>query len=375
MRQYEQRKVLELQARRVQLLVRKSMCTMYATFDDLLSQLSLLSERRRLFNHEPYQAVLLVRPNAARFYAVLAFSLTPCNSQSSSLYFLLGQMGLLTMYCYEDAEEEEDDDEKLAGRSDGACSESAQSRARSRRSDGAQSKRSVMRTDHTAGMYLLLVGRAMATLGSVTLSMTVSEETRGVPPILTGSRLHVLGGAYVVQSADTEVGGTIQLKTPLAAAEGQGWQVSPTLLAGESEEVWLFLEQHADSGEPNPDMQLLLFNMDCHKHSLKLLNLPVKTTPTVDDARVREVLLAVYRLLKALSAGFKVTQQALVPEIPRISMQIELKLVCHGESSNAPTVRFSCLESTHFPCLVSFTGLPSDPPPQTLRRPAASSPS
>ena len=45
------------------------MCRMYATFDQLLAELSNLSERRRLFGEELYQAVLL--------------------------------MGLLTMHCYE----------------------------------------------------------------------------------------------------------------------------------------------------------------------------------------------------------------------------------------------------------------------------------
>ena len=97
----------------------------------------------------------------------------------------------------------------------------------------------------------------------------------------------------------------------------------------EAKEVWLFLEQHAESDIPNPDMQLLLFNMDCHKIALKLLNFPVSTTPKFADAKIREVLLAAYRLLKALCAGFKLTQQALVPQISSIVAQIELKLVCH----------------------------------------------
>ena len=103
-RQHEQRKVLEQQGRKVQLLALEQMIRMYGTFDRLLTELSRLSERRRLFSDELYQAVQL--------------------------------MSLLTMHCYEEE--------------DGANSprESTGSAPRGLH----RGKSFVSRGDHTAGM-------------------------------------------------------------------------------------------------------------------------------------------------------------------------------------------------------------------------------
>ena len=275
-RQFEQRKVLELAARKVQLLQAPLMCRMYAAFDELLSQLSRLSERRRLFGDELYQAVRI--------------------------------MGLLTMHCYEEGEEGERDDR----------SSRAPSRSRSLAKSGSVA--TTRYKDHTQGLYLLLVGRAMARVGSKSLRVTRSEET--TPPVLVGSRLHLLGSVYVVQGVE---GDRIDLAREVLA-EG----APPSMAGGEEAEVWLFLEQKSAMGDPNPDIQLLLYNMSAHTMAIQLLGLPLSAShASPADAEVRQVLLGAYRLLKALCAGFKVTQLALTPIIPTIVAHIDYSLVAH----------------------------------------------
>ena len=85
----------------------------YSNFEELIRQLDRLAARRRLFDNERYAAVRL--------------------------------MGLLTLFCYEEG--------------GGGGTGQSQLTGRSRRLDLASS------TDHTRGMYLLLIGRATATLG------------------------------------------------------------------------------------------------------------------------------------------------------------------------------------------------------------------
>ena len=277
-RQYEQRKVLERQARRVQILVVDLMIRMYARFDDLLSQLSRLSERRRLFGNEIYQAVYL--------------------------------MSMMTMHCYEEGEDDGDDEKKSVGRG---------SKARS----STKTSKSGLRSDHTAGLYLMLVGRAEAKMGSQTLRVTHAEDQ--VHSILKGSSLHILNGHYKVASYE---GDQITLETAISVA-------NPTAFApkemqdGGTSEVFIFLECRAESVEPNPDLQLLLYNMGAHDIVLRFLNLPVAVLPVPDDFGKRQVLIAAYRMLKALCSGFKVTQLALVPHIDKITSQIELQLISH----------------------------------------------
>ncbi len=41
-----------------------------------------------------------------------------------------------------------------------------------------------MVTDHTAGLYLLLVGKGRVKLGSETLTLTVQEDRHGTPPVI-----------------------------------------------------------------------------------------------------------------------------------------------------------------------------------------------
>ena len=63
--------------------------------------------------------------------------------------------------------------------------------------------------------------------------------------------------------------------------------------------------------------------MDAHKIALRFLQLPVAEEP------VRQVLLGVYRLLKAMCSNFRVAQAALLPEIDLMVSQIKYELVSY----------------------------------------------
>ena len=143
------------QGQKVQLLEKESMIDRYFTFDDLLLRLGKLSVNRRLFNEEPYTAAWL--------------------------------MGQLTMHCYEEVEER---------------STAAKSAAKS----VAMTART--KTDHTEGMYLLVLGKANVKPGSTTLVMTdyglhkavdAPEETRRVLP---KDKLQIHGAIYSVTGVD-----------------------------------------------------------------------------------------------------------------------------------------------------------------------------
>ena len=103
----------------VQLCVKKTMIEMYSAFEEKLRRLNRLTRRRKLFGEELYQAALL--------------------------------MGQLTMHCYEEGTVAGMGGKSAAGRS-----------ATSKRSG----KTSRTKTDHTAGVYLQLVGRVKVTPGS-----------------------------------------------------------------------------------------------------------------------------------------------------------------------------------------------------------------
>lgn len=308
--------------------------------DSRRSQLTRLSERRRLFNEELYQATLL--------------------------------MGLLTMHCYDAGEDEDVEGSEGGGSGVGGVGSGVSGRGsggvggtKSRRKSFSMGSMSSMTrltkisTDHTEGLYLLLVGRAMGALGSTELTLTCRDER--TPPILSRSRVHIFGRPYRVEKVlhveaplveedlgeGTNVAGASEAMAPAAATQpptktvltlSEPLLVSEEALAtapkglseGKAAEVWIFLEQRAESGGPNPDMQLLLYNMKAHKIVQRLLRLPVEAGPTtVDGAKVREVLLGAYRLLKALCIGFKVIQLAVVADIPLIVGHIDLKLVSH----------------------------------------------
>lgn len=93
-------------------------------------------------------------------------------------------MGLLTLYCYE---------------------EGASSSGRSHASRRSAATALNSQTDQSAGLYLLLVGRATATLGSDQLTMSHYDDDggHGPRPLRRGDRVVIEGVGYRVKSADT----------------------------------------------------------------------------------------------------------------------------------------------------------------------------
>jgi len=145
-----------------------------------------------------------------------------------------------------------------------------------------------------------------------------------MPPLAPGKRLQILGTVYDV---DDISGDEITLQAPLDASPTTA---SEALHQMQPDTVWLFLECRAE--EPNPDMQLLLYNMDAHLAVQRLIRQPVSLAPTPAELPHREVLLGCCRLLKALCSGFKVTQVALLPEVAHLVSMTDLRLVAHDIS-------------------------------------------
>ena len=274
----------------VQLLVKPEVIRHYNTFDELINQLGRLAARRRLFDHERYAAARL--------------------------------MGQLTMYCYEEGVES-----------------SAMSRT-SRRTGLATSRTSGKRsaqTDHTAGLYLLLVGKGRITLGSETVEVTHMDVEKGTAPrrIRKHDRLQIEGQMCSVLQADA-TGTRLTLDKPISLALPAGMEgeppMPPALIDGDGTgEVWLMLENH--SPEMNLDCQLLLLNMGAHKAALRLLQLPFDMCEIRgDELELRAVLRASYRLLKAMTAGCSRAQHELVHSLSLFVKHTQANLVSHDVS-------------------------------------------
>jgi hypothetical protein len=315
-RHFQQRAVLHRCGRAVQLLVKPEVIKFYSVFDELIRQLQRLSARRRLFGHELYAAVRL--------------------------------MGLLTLYCYEE----------VAG--------SARLSHGSRRSllTRGTARSGTASTDHTAGLYLLLIGRATATLGSDQLVMVHRDEHGGAAPrpLRRGDKLQLEGSLYKVKAAEGEA---VTLDRPfeleLPAGVHKGTPAVPPALQGGTGEVWVMKEEH--SPEMNIDSQLLLLNMGAHRPALQLLELPFTLDAILpQDLETRAVMRACYRtpsesrtrnllipraqpadqeidtshlaagLLKAMTSGCAKMQLELVPSLPTFVEHTRAHLVSHDIS-------------------------------------------
>ena len=288
MRQFEQRAILSRNTSQLQLLVRKRMCEQLNVFERLLSQLSRLAARRRLFGDEPYQAVLL--------------------------------LGELTMHVYEEsADEDEDKDEKRSALSRGSA------------------QRSALNTDDAQGGYLLLIGKGMLTVGSNRVAITKLEDE--TPHIKHGDKLQLLGRMYTVE----ELEGPLMARTAVVFSEplvlADGFVTTDEIQRTGAGETWLFLQQRVADGGADPDMQLLLFNMKAHEIAVQLLGLPVGKRPASSELDVREVIIGAYRLIKALSSGFKLMQMAMLPFQDKMIEQVQYNL------TSADITPTSCLIS------------------------------
>jgi hypothetical protein len=176
-RHFQQRSSLRRFGSAVQVLLKPEVVRLYSTFDDLLSQLGRLAARRRLFDNERYAATRL--------------------------------MGLLSMYCYEEGGEEGD------GRSH-ASKLTARSRLAASKTQTIQA--AATETDHTAGIYLLLVGRATVEIGSDEVAMTHVDAHGGEARApRRGDRIQLEGGMYQVKEAALDAAGsTLRIDRPFA---------------------------------------------------------------------------------------------------------------------------------------------------------------
>ena len=255
------------------------MIEMYSAFEEKLRRLNRLTRRRKLFGEELYQAALL--------------------------------MGQLTMHCYEEGTVAGMGGKSAAGRS-----------ATSKRSG----KTSRTKTDHTAGVYLQLVGRVKVTPGSKKAIFAQRDGTLAERSLRKGERLQVCGKMYVVANW-AELDDEITFAEPFALEDGE--PVPPELREGASGETWAMLEEKSPG--TNQDMQMLLMNLKAHTPALTLLaNLPFeKSEIKADELEIRAVLRAAYRLLKAMCTDFPLMQTELVASIPLFVDHTEANLVSY----------------------------------------------
>jgi hypothetical protein len=285
-RHYQQRDTLCKYGLDVKLLAKPEVVQHYMRCDQLLRQLQRLANRRRLLGMERSRAVQL--------------------------------LGLLTKYCYEDAR---------AVSSARPPSKKARSPRRSPTKPAPSASR-----NPSDGLYLLLVGRAMASLGSNQMLMlpelaedawldeTLSSEDEmrapmPFPPIYdvpahnpcnrrlrSGDRVVIEGGQYKVMATE-EVLSTgahgvpatalsVTLDRPLALELPSGHKgvapVPPALQATGSGHVWVMLQ--CRSPAMNVDCQLLLLSMGAHDVAIQLLKTPfVLDEVRADELEVRAV--------------------------------------------------------------------------------------
>ena len=283
-------------ARHSQLLVRPKMVSMFHTFDNILRQLSRLAARRRLFNEELYTATFL--------------------------------MSELTTKLHDEWEDAASGGGKShAGRSHAGKSHAGKSHAASYR------RSAVSNVDHTQGVYLRLIGRAVVQLGSTDVTITHLE---GDPPLLPkpGQRVQIEGTICTVRSAMMGLGeasATLKLAQPFEPSREMGWTLHPNLQAGGSGEVWVMLEMRTPGVDK--DLQTLLLNLKAHNTVLQLLKLPFTRKHTVpSELGLRALIRMCYRLLKAMTVEFSVMQGILADHLPLFVLHTEANLVSHDIS-------------------------------------------
>jgi hypothetical protein len=281
----------------MQVLLKPEMVQRFTIFSDVMKLLERFAVRRQLFKHEKYDAARL--------------------------------MGLLTLYCYESATVDEAATDVAAthisttDHTSGLCA-----RARSTHSDARwpgsvrlpglryHDRRTFVacvRTCHRVrlvcstctsqqliftrcmlggaiggscvvvrmvlGRFLLLIGKATATLGSKELHVTHLDTNgaQGPRALREGDRIQLVGGMYAVKSVSAS---SVLLDRPLELSKPAG--VAPEYVppmppaldnSAKSGEVWLMLEVKSN-GKMNVDCQLLLFSMGAHKSAIQLLGLP-----------------------------------------------------------------------------------------------------
>lgn len=289
-RHFEQRHVLLENAREVRLLVKPAMVALYSRFDSLMRSLHSLAQRYRLFDNEPYEAVRL--------------------------------MSLFTMHCYEESED---------GGGAGGEGKSATGHSHSQRSGSGLSKFSAgagsahytashgtLLVETNTAQYAHLVGKGVVHKGQSICRLQHLES--GERHFRRGDKLELEGRVYTVKTVDAESQDmTLDRRVDLGP-RGEG------VRAGDPVVVWLFIV--CEVGALNTDVQSLLYSMNAQSLPLTLVQLPFEHSRVRrDELDTRLVLKACYRMLKAMTSRFPLTQNALVAHVPVFLAHTEAQLV------------------------------------------------
>lgn len=346
-RQYEQTTTLVQHARQLQLLVRPAMVHSHAWCDTRTRQLHRLAARRRLYDHEMYEAAWL--------------------------------MGELSLTCYADDESDgayADDRSVAPSQTSGRGTREMLQRRNTHGSIGTQRSRASgagrsqfsatptsLELNGGARKCLALVGRATVEGGSdriVFLELGLANATAAsdAPAVATDSASGGGGGVGggVGGSAYTDATGLVRVHASLwiggeqyrvmsvstqSVEDGTGRRTAPRTVvkldrayAGASvHSEWVQAERRVS--RPNHDMQLLLSKLGASAAALKLLQLPFETTRVLPhEQKLRAMICASYRLLRAMCNDFGLLQTELAQHLDTFVGHTEAALV---EDDISPT--------------------------------------
>ena len=353
-RHFEQKRVLADNLKGVQLLVVERMKQMYSLFEELLRRLNLLASRRRLVDDDTQSP--------------------PLDESFQTVQTLMQ----LTSWLYDDGDPTE-----------------------SRDSSDTLKPSNVVSQDHTASIYLRLVGKARVEVGKSVITVEklasclqvglILNSHLSLHPLLSslfsplsslalhlsptplhlniysplgqvgeiGERTEAMlrkddqiqleGMMYTVVSVKSETG-LVELDRKFS------WPPEPAELAKrKGGVVWIMLLRPIRRYDR--DLQLMVLNMQkgaILKNAMQLLSLGFDASKiAIDDLNTRAVMRAVYRFLKAFVSKFPSGQAFMAPYVSRFLPHCEANLVSTdispmGEFCTIPTTRLaSPIEKIH----------------------------
>ena len=300
-RQFEQRATLMRAARRMQLMVRPRMIASHAYLEEVMQKLQRLAARRRLYDHELYEATYMLSD--------------------------------LTVHCYDHHDEEggvHGEGPSPAGRRSGASG--SQMTGKSRRVTSVVARSKALELDSSNNTFLALVGLGQVTKGDKQVSFTEiglgggsgsgsgtdgsdGDACRSAAAVLrSGSMVVICGAEYRVSKVD-DGSGSFWLER---GYEGE--------TSSQAAPAWVQLKRRI--AEPDHDIQLLLSRLGTAEVVLKLLQLPfdgARVRP--EERRKRALLCGAYRLLKAMCNEFPLAQSELSKHLGLFELHTEAKLV------------------------------------------------
>ena len=305
-RQYEQHTTLLKNARQVQLLVRPAMIENYAFLERRTRQLERLAVRRRLYDHELYEAAWLM--------GELTLSCFDAEDGDSSLY--------------EDSSRPSSRTRVVSNAMSRGGMSAAQSSAFSRGTPGGvRSINDVV--ERTRNTCLVLIGRATTIEGSRRIAFLEhglrgkaggsSGELYENDILWVGHHCYRVAAMGVETSDDAAPVTIVTLDRPLVGKSAQS--------------EWVQTERRISG--PNHDRQLLLSKLGASKVAMQLLQLPFDMTQVRPaERKIRAMVCAAYRLLRAMCNEFSLLQTELAQHLDLFCTHTEAALV---EDDISPT--------------------------------------